>query len=356
MRGGGKGFIIIGVFLALAAVALVVVALVGGNQDATSEPPVAEGTYLQAAIDVPAHTILSPADVTEVSVPVEQIPSGAVTNVGAITGMAYETALTVDKALLSSQLEQPGLSNDVADGMRAISIPVDEESVLHGLIANDDHVDVVFKARIDLLPLIPGTVAEVSYREPFEQGGVPDQQVQSPQEDLPELPAPGDVDSRVAIHDDIDPDGQLQPTSKLILQDIRVIRVVQAGQSFSSDGQPVDSVVPEGASQSEVTPQSALVLEVTPQQGEALAFMRDAKHSYQIMVRGRDDHEQVSTSGITFEILIEDDEYALPVPGGVTVPEPAMATPAAKSGSAPGSSGAEAAGSPVAAASTPAGS
>lgn len=217
--------------------------------------------------------------------------------------------------------------------MRAISVAVDEESTLHGLIANDDYVDIVFKARIDLLPLLPGTVAEATYREPFEQGGVPEQQVQVPDEDLPVRPAPGDDGSRIVVHDNLDPDGQLEPISKLVLQDLRVIRVVRPGQSFTADGQLADAPIVEDAPVSEAPQQSALVLEVTPQQAEALSFMRDAYHSYQILVRGRDDHEQVSTSGITFEILIENDDYALPVPGVVTVTQRPIATPTASTSS-----------------------
>lgn len=330
MRGGGKGFIIIGVLLALGAVALVIIALIGTSSDEVDEPPVAMGSYVVAAADVPAHAILAATDVQEVEVPLDQLPADAVTSAGAVTGLAYETALMIDQVLLADQLEEPGLSNDVAQGMRAISIPVDEESTLHGLIANDDHIDIVFKARIDLLPLLPGTVVEATYQE---QGGVPEQQVQGPEEDLPVRPAPGDAGSRIVIHDNLDPDGQLEPISKLVLQDLRIIRVVRPGQSFTGDGQSVNAPIVEDAPVSDAPQQSALVLEVTPQQAEALTFMRDANHSYQIVVRGRDDHAQVSTSGITFEILIENDEYALPVPGVVTVTERPTAPPAASTGS-----------------------
>lgn len=104
MRGGGRGFIIIGVLLALAAVALVIMALVGANSDEVEEPSVAMGSYVVAAADVTAHSILTATDVQEVEVPLDQLPADAVTSAGAVTGLAYETALVIDQVLLAAQL------------------------------------------------------------------------------------------------------------------------------------------------------------------------------------------------------------------------------------------------------------
>jgi hypothetical protein len=55
------------------------------------------------------------------------------------------------------------------------------------------------------------------------------------------------------------------------------------------------------------------------EQAEVLTFMQDKRHEYQVVVRGKDDHEQVTTKGITFEILYQDGTYDLPLPGSVTV-------------------------------------
>jgi Flp pilus assembly protein CpaB len=324
MRSGGKGFIIAGVALALVAVVLVVLALAGGTQNEEEIPAREMGSYVVAATDIPAHTILTPVDVTEVEVPVEDVPAGAATNIGAVTGMAYRTPLSADQVLMSTQLEQPGLSNDVADGMRAISLPVDEDSSLYGLAANDDHVDIVFKARVDLVRLLPGTIAELPVEE---AGGALTQEIVHADDDVPAYPATGDEGSRVFVRDGIGDEGQLEPVAKVLLQDIRILRVVRPGQSFTADGEPVAETVVEEAATTEDVRQGALILEVTSQQAEVITFMQDANHTYQITVRGRDDHEVVSTSGITFEILAEDEDYALPLPGAITVADPPPASP-----------------------------
>lgn len=324
MRSGGKGFIVAGVALGLVAVVLVVLALAGGSRGEEQIPAQQMGSYVVAAMDIPAHTILTPTDVSTVEVAAEDVPAGAVTNIGAVIGMAYQTPLSAEQVLMTAQLEQPGLSNDVADGMRAIALPVDEDSSLYGLVANDDHVDIVFKARVDLVRLLPGTIAEAPVQEP---GEALDQEIVNADDDAPSYPATGDEGSRVFVRDGIGDEGQLEPVAKILLQDIRILRVVRPGQSFLPDGQPVAETVVEEAATTDDVRQGALILEVTAQQAEAITFMQDAKHTYQVVVRGRDDHESVSTSGITFEILADDEEYALPLPRAVTVEDSLPATP-----------------------------
>jgi len=55
---------------------------------------------------------------------------------------------------------------------------------------------------------------------------------------------------------------------------------------------------------------------------------------YQILVRRKDDHATVTTSGITFQVLVSDPNYGLPWPQTFTAPG-GNATPVAdkKSGS-----------------------
>jgi pilus assembly protein CpaB len=333
MRGGGRGFIIIGVMLALAAVVLVVVALAGGNQDETDEPPVAMGSYVITTADVPAHAILAATDVEEVEIALDEVPDGAATNVGSVIGMAYQTPLSAAQVVMTAQLEQPGLSNDVADGMRAIALPIDETSALYGLVGSGDHVDVVFKARLDLVRLLPGSLAEMPVEEVEE---IVNQAV-GIGEDLSAYPATGEEGTRVFLRDALGDEGQLEPVAKVVLQDVRVLRIVRPGQSFTADGQPAEAlVVEEAATGPEAESSGALILEVRPEQAEVVTFMQDERHSYQIAMRGRDDHATVSTTGITFEILAENEDYDLPMPGPVTVEEP-EASPVAANGPGPAS-------------------
>jgi hypothetical protein len=50
-------------------------ALVGANSDEVEEPSVAMGSYVVAAADVTAHSILTATDFQEVEVPLDQLPA-----------------------------------------------------------------------------------------------------------------------------------------------------------------------------------------------------------------------------------------------------------------------------------------
>ena len=62
-----------------------------------------------------------------------------------------------------------------------------------------------------------------------------------------------------------------------------------------------------------------MVVEVTEEQAEVATFMQDKRHEYQVIVRGKDDHDQVNTKGVTFQVLATDSDYDLPLPSSVTV-------------------------------------
>ncbi|MDQ3514165.1 MAG: hypothetical protein M3462_10985, partial [Chloroflexota bacterium] len=146
-----------------------------------------------------------------------------------------------------------------------------------------------------------------------------------PDIDMPQQPAVGDAGSRVFIRDS---GQQLEPVAKVMLQDLRVLRVVRPGQTFSADGQPVEQAVTDGgvaANGDELA--GALILEVTLEQAEVLTFMQDENHQYQVVVRGREDHDLVSTNGITFQLLSTTADYALPIPGSMTVGAPMRTSP-----------------------------
>ncbi len=63
---------------------------------------------------------------------------------------------------------------------------------------------------------------------------------------------------------------------------------------------------------------SYLVLEVTPDQAE-LVHMMTTVGTYQVMLRGAEDEEIVSSMGANMELLVT--EYELPVPKTVRLPE-----------------------------------
>ena len=160
MRRNGRLLIVLGVTLALAAVALAVFALTGGDDD--DDPPSNTGTtqpdqivVVRAKQDIPAHTILKAEDVEEVEVSSDQVTPDSVQSAGEVIGFSYSIDLTAEQRLLRSNLEQPGLANELSAGTRAIAIQVDQYNLLGGLLRDDDHVDIVYTISVDLLRILP---------------------------------------------------------------------------------------------------------------------------------------------------------------------------------------------------------
>jgi len=229
-----------------------------------------------------------------------------------------------------SQLEQPGLSNDIRAGMRAIALKVDTGSLLSGLVQDDDYVDVVFKARINEVRQLGHTMGptsedEIGYAIKDDEGfgWLPADLV----DEFTGYPPAGDPGSQLFIRDEIKDEQNLETSVKVMLQDVRVLRVVRPGETFDANGQPVGLPVVEGGSASTDGLQGYLVLEVNSQQAEMVAFIQDErttstnKHTYQVVIRGEGDHQQANTTGITFALLAENGAYGLPLPSSYTVPE-----------------------------------
>jgi len=133
-------------------------------------------------------------------------------------------------------------------------------------------------------------------------------------------PATGDPGSKFYIRDAGD---LLEPVAKVIIQDVKVLRVVRAGESFAADGtlggQAIGGDAPAQADEKSM---AHLILQATPEQAEVLTFIQDAEnqHTYQVVVRGKDDHEQVNTTGVTFQLLATDEQWMLLWPQTVTAP------------------------------------
>ncbi|MER3486410.1 MAG: hypothetical protein C4345_10975, partial [Chloroflexota bacterium] len=165
--------------------------------------------------------------------------------------------------------------------------------------------------------------------------------------DLPNHPFTGDPGSQFIIRDDVGDNQQLEPVAKILIQDVRVLRVVRPGETYTASGTRAEPAAGEiGVAPSDNEKPGYLILEVTPQQAEVLAFIDDPHHQVRVVVRGKDDHDTVSTTGITFQILATDPQWAMPWPQSLTAPKQqtsnrsqsagnggATATPAATPGS-----------------------
>lgn len=352
-KGGNKLFLVAGVALAAVAIVLLGTSVMNskGKANSTQQPSAAKVTVVEAAVDVPAHQLLAPEDLIEVQVPETEVSPDAVRSKSEVVGLAYRVPLVKGQRLLLSQVEQPGLRNDIQPGKRAVSLPVNQVNLLSGLIQDGDYVDVIFDARINLVRLLPTNLAitpedEAAYK--FESGsgssnsdsgssdsgdsGNGDQQNQQentssigwipPQVDLPNHPFTGDPGSQFIIRDDVGENQQLEPVAKILVQDARVLRVVRPGESFTASGTRAEPAAGEiGVAPSDTEQPGYLILEVTPQQAEVLAFIDDPHHQVRVVVRGKDDHETVSTTGITFQILATDPQWAMPWPQSLTAPK-----------------------------------
>lgn len=99
-----------------------------------------------AAMNIPANTRIVPAMVTSEQKPSDQVEPAALTDPGAAVGMLATADIPQGTVLTPMRLARPapqpqGLQ--VAVGMRAITIAVDQVKGIAGLLIPGDHVDVL---------------------------------------------------------------------------------------------------------------------------------------------------------------------------------------------------------------------
>lgn len=321
MKSGNKLFIFAGVGIALVAILLLVVSMNGDKKaDAGNTGQSSKVKVVQAKADIPAHQILTIADVVLVEVSSADAPADSVTSIGTAVGQAYRVNLVTGQTLVASQMEVPGLRNEVAQGKRAMALPVDDVSMLSGLIQDGDYVDVVFRANINLvrdLPTMNG--AKISEDNIYK---IEKPIVLPPDLEQPNHPIAGDPGSQFEIRDDVGDSGQLEPVVKIMLQDIKILRVIRPGETYLGNGSRDSAVASDSKSSNANTKESSgqVILEVTPEQAEFVTFLQDQHSSFQLIVRAKDDHALATTNGVTYAILATDPTWDLPWPHSITVP------------------------------------
>jgi Flp pilus assembly protein CpaB len=339
VKGGNKLFIFTGAALALVAVLLAITMTSGDkNVDAnTNKADNDKTTIVKAGLDFAAHQVVQPSDIVTEQVKTSEVPAGAITDPSAIIGQAYQLNVIKGDVLYVAYVEAPGLSSQVSPGMRAASLSVDTQGMMSGLVMDGDYIDIVFKARVDLRRIINIIGVEVEEDGPYtlqdatKQGdstgnaGSSDSSSdnsdgESDQPNVPLLPngetivyqgKPGGEFTAV------DAGSNLEPVAKILIQNVKVIRVVPPGVKYDGQGQQIAQN--ENDTQTLET-NGQLILEVTPEQAEALAFIQDQNHSYEILVRGEEDTAIAKTSGVTFNILMTDKQWSLPWPKPIAVP------------------------------------
>ncbi len=324
MRRGGRLFILLGVGLALVAVLLAVMSLKGGSSNKPT--PVATQTetvsVIQATRDIPANTVIKQDDISIVKVQRSSAASGAAADSSQVVGLATNGNVVKGQQILMANLVTPGLTNLLTDGKRAAALPVDRVSALGGLIRADDYVDIIYSVRVNLTGVLPTNVVEAKQGDTtytFKDG-----ELQVPTADQPaptDYPYPGEAGSRFLVTDD----GNGNPITKVIVQNVRVLRVIAGDQSVNdqtASPTPTPSGTPSGNTASNATTSlpnaDMLVLEVDPQQAELIKFLQDNSGTYQVVLRAPDDHSVSDTTGVTYDQLMSN--YGLPAPKTVRLP------------------------------------
>lgn len=316
MRRGGRLFIVLGVGLALVAVALVAVVLLSGDDD-PDDPQSADGTQqpsdtteareitvVVAARDIPAHTVLTQDDVREETVQSDEVSEDAIRSSLEVIGLAYSVDLVTGQPVLSANVELPGLANRIDPGRRAYSLPVAGSQLVGGLLRDDDHIDIIFSTWVNLNRIMPTYPIELP--ENLELRDLVDPETGEPNVVLPiygdpppgpTYPYYGEDGSRFWITDTVDG----EPITNVMIQNVRILRVVSA-----TAGEANPQV--EG---------NFLILDLDPVQTELVEFLSKTGQM-QIVLRNPEDQEASETPGITMNALVDD--WGMRVPRTVRLP------------------------------------
>ncbi len=307
MRKNGRLFIILGVGLACLAVALAFLMFTNAGQSKAVEKVPTTMKIIVLAKDVAAHQILRETDLAEVTVDKDLATNGETGSRADVLGLAPKVGMVKGQRVKKAELEVSGLSNDIAPGMRAVTIPVDRLQMAGGLLRDLDHIDLIFSTKINLSYLLPTRPFEIDTAT----AGDIDVKLTLPATaptGVPPYAYPGEPGSRFKIQG---PDKKGDPIAKVIFQDVKVIRVV--GAPVPQEGQQQQAKPAAAAQESDL-----LILELNNEQAEVMKFILDNGATYAFALRGKDDREKAVSNGITYDMLLT--TYQLPTPKSVRLP------------------------------------
>ncbi|MEP7339624.1 MAG: Flp pilus assembly protein CpaB [Acidobacteriota bacterium] len=222
-----------------------------------------------AKVNIPLGTMITAEQVTTQHFPKAITPKGIFTDPEKLIGRVSITNIAANEPFIDMKLapigSEAGLTGVIAEGFRAITVKVDDVVGIAGLVSPGSWVDIV------------------------------------------------------AV---VTPEGQGSnqgPTSKIVLQHIRVLATNQDIDQGSEKGQK-EKTVSMGAAIKAVT------LQVLPEQAEKLALAQ-AEGKLQLVMRNSVDKDEVQTPGSNKRSLLTGEGIA-------QVPEPRAALPLAESGAA----------------------
>lgn len=311
MRKNGRLFIVLGVGLACLAVALAFLMFRNTNQSKAVEKAPAPVHVVVAAKPIAPHQIIQEADLTDETVDKDLLTGGEIFSKSEVIGQAPKAGLVKGQRIKRADLEVSGLTNDIEKGMRAVTVPVDQLQLAGGLLREQDYVDVVFSVKVNLLYVLPSKPLELDTGTAADQTTVQAALPVSPPSDPAAYAYPGEAGSRFKIEN---PDKKGDPLAKVVLQDLKVLRVVGAPTAQAQQTQQQQQQQQATAEANQVL----VVLQMTDEQAEVMKFILDNGASFTFAVRAKDDHEKANTSGITYDLLVTN--YQLPAPKSVRMP------------------------------------
>lgn len=319
MRRNGRLFIILGVGLATLAVALAVMMFNGVKQGQAVEKAPAPVKIVVAAADVPPHTVLRDDMLTEQVVDKDLLKGGEAPSKSAVLGMAPKSGLVKGQRVMTSDLEVPGLTNDIDKGKRAVAVPLSLLNGMAGMVREGDYVDVIFSVKVNLLYVLPSRPMELDTSTAGDKDFKSTLPASAPGDPAP-YAYPGDPGSRFKMQN---ADGKGDPLAKVVIQDSKVLRVAsqpppsQQGQQGQQNTANNNSNGQQANANGQ-TPTDMIVLEMTDAQAEVMKFIVDNGGSFTFALRAKDDHEVANTAGITYDLLVTN--YQLPAPKSVRLP------------------------------------
>lgn len=143
MEKANKKIIIIALLLSLVTAVLVYVYISGQKAPA---PKIEYATVYVAAKTMPARYKVTNEDITQVNIAKELLNANAVSDINQIVGKRLKESIIQGEQIRKERLvdeDKASLSFNLPEGTRAVSMNVNEQSVVAGLIRPGDFVDIL---------------------------------------------------------------------------------------------------------------------------------------------------------------------------------------------------------------------
>jgi Flp pilus assembly protein CpaB len=296
---GGRFLLILGAGLAAMAFAVVYLVMSKPSQDVDPSASVPETTITKFVVvakkDIPPYTTLNESNLGLKEMEESTIPPGAVTDPpSSLYNKVSMVRVDAQKAVLSSQVSSVGFSNALGKGERAYSLPVTARNTFADAITENDRIDILWTTEFKV---------SVPYR--------------------------GD-DGKIKYEKDI------YTSTKTLLQDVKVLRVLSLRPALPTNGSNVDGTTQQTSANNQ--PQqslsslyaegapyaSVLIIAVNDQAAEVLKYIHDAGGNIDLVLRSsapardatgnlmmdasgnevRGDHDKETTLGVTIDELV----------------------------------------------------